>query len=119
MVEGLKEQLSVLNTAQDQLESAPVKLVPPPQALSEYSQRPEAKPRASIVQPLPEHVRESLRDLIQGSAEVTNALSRTELSAWLAPASCHTLGQCLPHAYLASNPDILGFRMGHCDMCTL
>ena len=89
MVEGLKEQLGVLNTTQDQLESAPVKPVPPPQAPSESSQRPEAKPRASIVQPLPEHLCEIMSDLIQGSAEVTNAMSRTELTAWPASASCH------------------------------
>lgn len=70
MVEGLKEQLSPECTSQ-QHEVTPVEPLPPPQPLPETAPLPEASLKGCAAQQaLPEHLRERMSTIIQGSAEV-------------------------------------------------
>ena len=74
MVEGLKEQLSP-HCASQQHEVTPVEPLPPPQPatppLPETAPRPEASLKGCAAQQaLPDHLRERMSNLIQGSAEV-------------------------------------------------
>ena len=72
MLEGLKEQLSPHCTSQ-QHEITPVAPLPPPQPLPETAPQPGAslKGCCAAQQALPEHLRERMSTIIQGSAEVS------------------------------------------------